>query len=806
MFRRRALPLSLLLLPLLCGAKPAPRPIGVGGRAEYRVARLLHVDDFAVARLLNLGFDLERENRESVIAYVTVEEMEKLEALGISWVELPDPGLEALARQRSSGGSLAPTAASYHNYTQLTAKLQEVRDAYPGIVRLVSAGTSVQGRELWWLKLTDNPDANEDEPAFKYISTMHGDEPVGTEMLLNLIDYLTQGYGSDSRATRIVNEIELWIMPMMNPDGNTLSQRYNANGVDLNRDFPDQFQDPVDSPTGRELETQRLMNWQYGKTTTLSANFHTGAVVVNYPYDSTASGLSVYSACPDDDIARDVSLDYSENNAPMYNGAFPQGITNGADWYNVWGGMQDWNYLWHGDFQVTIELNDPKWPAASVLDQRWLENKESMLSYLERSLTGVRGVVSDAVTSAPVKATLKIVGRDVPFFADPAVGDFHRILPAGNFQLRADALGYESKTVPFSVASARGAATRVDVQLQPLPTALQVDASRVASDSGNNSWFDAGETGQLAVSLRNTGASATGTHGTLRLLTPYATVDNAADWPTIGSGSAAESLPPHFGLHVAPSTPPGHKLAFAVDWTTPSGPSGTTEAFFVPIGAPATAQRPSADTPRAIPNNGSTQSQIVVADDLEIVDVNARVDITHPFIGDLRVTLIAPDGTSARLHDQGGGSADNINTVYDTATAPVDSLARFVGKSTQGTWTLRVQDLAPANSGSLRSWVLELVTRPFEIPLPEVTLRGITKVGANTEISWWPVGSATGYKVYRSSDPSNRSAFVDVSSEDPDRTDRRFIDSSATPPNRLTCWLVTATGIKGEGRLGHFGQ
>jgi carboxypeptidase D len=273
---------AVLFLPLLIAAKPSPRPVDATGRAEYRIAQLESIDALRFAMLAQLGFDLERTGEGDVIAFLTAEEMDKLEGLGIGWIELPRPAPQAPA----------PDQTSYHDYTALPTKLQQVAAAYPAITRLVSAGQSVQGRELWWLKITDNPDADEDEPGFKYISTMHGDEPVGTELLIRLIDHLTTGYGSDSRVRQIVDQVELWVLPMMNPDGNTLSQRYNAGGVDLNRDFPDQFTDPIDTTAGRAIETQRLMNWQFGHNTVLSANFHTGAVVVNYPFDGTQSGAS----------------------------------------------------------------------------------------------------------------------------------------------------------------------------------------------------------------------------------------------------------------------------------------------------------------------------------------------------------------------------------------------------------------------------------------------------------------------------------------------------------------------------------
>ena len=426
---------------------------------------------------------------------------------------------------------------------------------------------------------------------------------------------------------------------------------------------------------------------------------------------------------------------------------------------------------------------------------------------MERALTGVRGRVTDALTGAPLAATLRIAGRTHPFYTDLPVGDFQRVLKAGSYLLEVGAAGYQPRTIPFTVASTRGDATRLDVTLWPLPTGFSATASRVAQDTDGDGWLEPGEAGQLAVTLRNGGAAASGIAGTLRPLTPWGRAQAGAAWPDLGPGAAAESLLPHLGLSVAPGAPAGHKLAFAIDWTAAGGARGTTDAIFVPLGAPTLTTRDATDTPRTIPNPGSTTSAVTVASDEELLETDVRVTINHPYLADLRVTLVAPDGTRVRLHARQGGSADNIDTTYDTLTAPADSLDVLRGRSSAGTWTLEVKDEAAGNAGSLQSWRLELKTRPWEIPLPEVLLRDVARAaGGATALSWWPVGSALSYRVYRGSDPRSFSGFGDVTGEDASASDTLFTDRSAAAPGALTCWLVSAAGVKGEGLLGHYGR
>lgn len=808
--RVRASFLAILLaaVPPLAALAAAPVPAGPDGRSAYTVVRLPGVDDRGFAELIRAGLIVERDGTGEVIGYLGAEGLRKVEAMGFAWQPLPDPGLEALRRRESLPGRDGPAGAmTYHDHGELTARLEQVAAEHPEITRLSSAGDSVQGRELWWLLITDQPGHEEDEPGFKYVSTMHGDEPPGTELCLELIDELTDGYGSDPRVTRLVNEVEIWVMPMMNPDGNALAQRTNANGYDLNRDFPDRIDDPVDDPAGRQAETAAVMRWQQGHSTVLSANFHTGALVTNYPYDNNESHTSVYTATPDDDVFRDLSLEYSEDNAPMYGGVFDQGITNGADWYVISGGMQDWNYVWRGDMEVTVELDDTKWPPESELPRLWQENRESMISYLERALTGVRGIVTDAETGAPLAARLTVAGRDVPFFTDPAVGDYHRPLTAGDHTLVVSAPGYTSREVPVTIDDPAADAVRVDVALTPRPTRLDHAEHRVASDGSGDGWLDPGETGRLAVTLRNDGRGASGITGRLLPLGGYATSEEAAAWPDLAPGESGESLSPHLDVAVASDVPPGHRLGFAVEYRTAEGIEAVTDAFFEPVGAPAVDGKDAADVPQPIPDYGLTESHVDVTDERRLSEVNVRVDIAHTYIGDLEVTLVAPDGREFRLHDRSGGSTDGIHTWYDTETEPVDSLDPLAGSASDGRWTLRVRDRAGGDEGTLEGWRLEQLSRPFEDPVAEVRLRRVEKLGegqGTVRLEWWPVGSADTYRVYRSGRADSAEAFADVTGEDDTDTDTVFEDRSAL--GRITYWLVSGVGHTGEGLWGHYGR
>ncbi len=266
----------------------------------------------------------------------------------------------------------------YPSPEQTVARLLELHAKYPKLMTTIEIGKSVQHRSLMFARLTAKPD-DSSLPEFKYIANMHGDEIVGRELMVKLIEDLTAHYGSDPRITSLMDHYQIYILPSMNPDGAAARTRFNANGVDLNRSFPDfTTQDNENTPNQREPEIQAIMNFQATHHFKLSANFHGGSEVVNYPWDAQEA------AFPLDDFVKKISLDYAEKVPYIYQSTqFEHGITNGFQWYQVLGGMQDWSYHYYNDIQLTIELTQTKWPSFSTVDQSYQLNRDSLLGLIE---------------------------------------------------------------------------------------------------------------------------------------------------------------------------------------------------------------------------------------------------------------------------------------------------------------------------------------------------------------------------------------------------------------------------------------
>ncbi len=443
--------LSLIFLSVLFPA--ISLSADVFEKKVFTEVRIDSVGKEDIRRLIRSGVNITGVRGNSVRADISSEQFEELRDMGYDPKLIPD--MVRLKPELRSG---------YHTHSQLTAELKAVESAYPDICRLHNIGESYEGRPLWFMQISDNVGIEEDEPEFKYISTMHGNEPLGMELCLKLIHLLAENYGSDERVTNLVAETEIWIMPLMNPDGYVNNERRNAQGFDLNRTFPDQFIDSDNSPDGRPTEVQHIMNWAFNHSYVLSANFHTGALLVNYPYDSNSKNANTYTASPDDDLFVQLSQTYASNNPDMRGNS--DAVTNGAAWYTINGGMQDWNYVWMGCNEVTIELSNTFWPAFSEIAHLWDDNREAMLAYMEWSLRGVRGIITDKTTGQPLNAAVEVICIDHKVYTDPDVGDYHRILVPGTYNLQFSAQGYYSEIIS-DISVSQGNAARLDVSLIP---------------------------------------------------------------------------------------------------------------------------------------------------------------------------------------------------------------------------------------------------------------------------------------------------------------------------------------------------
>lgn len=389
-----------------------------------------------------------------VYAYANDWEWEAFASLGYRVQHLPPPSQEFPVVMSSDVRSWD----AYPTYGAYLDMMNGFATNYPSLCQVVSIGSTVNGRSLLMAKITSNVSVDSKKPQFLYTSTMHGDELTGYMLMLRLADTLLSQYGSNPRITNILDNIELWICPNTNPDGtyyggnNTVAsaRRANYNGIDLNRNYPNP--DGSLNTGSIQPETQAMMNFANARHFVMGANFHGGEEVVNYPWDFMSA------LHPDNNWFISSSLVYASSaqaHGPSgyFTGLSSNGIINGADWYMISGGRQDWmNYTANGR-EVTIECSRTKMPAASTMPSYWNYNYDALLSYMEQALYGIHGEVKD-VYGNPLAATITVLNHDNQYsivHTNPVHGDFYRYLPPGSYSLKIETAGYNPKIVPVNV-------------------------------------------------------------------------------------------------------------------------------------------------------------------------------------------------------------------------------------------------------------------------------------------------------------------------------------------------------------------
>jgi hypothetical protein len=333
----------------------------------------------------------------------------------------------------------------FHSYSDMVTEMLQAASDHPGIVILDTLGYSIQGRMILGAKVSANPTSEENEPEFRVIGCHHGNEYMSVEMALLMLEYLTDNYGSIPQVTHLVDDLEIWIIPMMNPDGRTAGTRTNAAGVDLNRDYgyiwngntPGIFSQP---------ETRAIREHGMKNNFSISLSFHTSGDVMNYVWN--------YKDFPvaDSAFVVDISEEYGS-----YNGYW---VVEGYNWYQTYGDCNDWSYGSRSSFDATIET------ANSDIAGVWNLNRNAMLAMMERTDDGVRGAVTDASTGEPLEAMVTCTQLGLPVYADPVVGDYQKNLMPGTYTLKFSANGYRDSTIS-GVTVSGGSPTFLNVGLKP---------------------------------------------------------------------------------------------------------------------------------------------------------------------------------------------------------------------------------------------------------------------------------------------------------------------------------------------------
>ena len=343
----------------------------------------------------------------------------------------------------------------YPTYEAYESLMLQFETDFPELCKVYNVVTLPSNRSIYFAKISSNVHERQAEPRFMYTATMHGDETAGFILSLRLIHYLLTNYGIKEEITWLLDNMEIWISPNENPDGtytnnnSTVSgaTRTNANGVDLNRNYPN----PVNNPTSPiQPETQAMMNLTDTLHFVMSANMHGGIECINYPWDSWTSNVNIHA---DHYWWQLVSHEYADtarfHSPPNYMNpsgpSFNNGVTHGGDWYVIYGSRQDYMNYYTNQRELTLELSNIKILPPDQLPAHWEYNYRSFLNYIRQANYGFRGIVTDMYSGEPLVAKIELLDHDIDnshVYSELPHGDFYRPVLAGTYTLKVTADGY----------------------------------------------------------------------------------------------------------------------------------------------------------------------------------------------------------------------------------------------------------------------------------------------------------------------------------------------------------------------------
>ena len=438
-------------------------------------------------------------------AYANPQELAAFEELGIPYELVP------LQEDNTKGTIAAAQSVAemegwnmYPSYSTYVTMMQQWATNYPDLCKLDTVGYSYNNHLLLCMKISDNPTETEAEPEFFYMSSMHGDEVTGFYFLLRMIDTLLTSYGTVEDLTQLVNTTQIYIMPDANPDGTykggdnyvwqpnmtwDYSGRYNGNGEDLNRTYPDPFNTRRSYDVqynATEQENKAMIQYMNAHHFVMAACMHGGAEILNFPWDSyTSSQKPVADAAWWTAVGNRFVATLREHTGAASNSTFPDNLYRteringsyteqcfGGDWYAISGGWQDYANWYNHIRAFTIEVSRDKCPAVSGTSgakNYWLYQREPLINIIKEVHEGVHGFVVDSLTREPLRAFIEVVGHDrdsSQIYSRSGLGDYYRPIANGTYSFRASCPGYKSKTYS-NVTATYGSPTELIIELVP---------------------------------------------------------------------------------------------------------------------------------------------------------------------------------------------------------------------------------------------------------------------------------------------------------------------------------------------------
>lgn len=376
-------------------------------------------------------------------------------------------GLAGTTRERFTPGMRAPSIDNrYYTPAKIEAALKALNAQYPQLTRLQQIGTSIQGRAIWAMLISSTPNPNDpgflEKPSILFDGMHHAREIMTPEIVMDVAQTLLSSARLRSAAAiRTLSNWNVWIVPMLNVDGNSLVWssdpwwRKNAQadggssayGVDINRNYAYGWNscggssgsrwsdDYRGAAAGSEPETKALMGLAAATRPVASLSYHSYSELVLYPYgcDGHLTGDNALHEKISRELAALLPKDSGRGN-----------YTPGTPWqilYSTDGDSMSDVHAKYGTLAYTFEVNTSFQPSYEMRDPTVLKHRKAwqyFLDRIDRNLLTLK--VNDGRTGRPAIASVDVttIARrygESPFMTNEA-GNFFKVLDPGRYMIR----------------------------------------------------------------------------------------------------------------------------------------------------------------------------------------------------------------------------------------------------------------------------------------------------------------------------------------------------------------------------------
>jgi len=413
------------VLFVLASLPAGPRAAGPGEVVSVSVR------EFRAKGLGRKGLDLLCEKRGRVFIAASPEEVASLTAARVAFTFETSRFAPAAAAGISAAGGLN---GAYHSSLELETELRFLETTYPQLAVVREIGTSLEGRPIYALKVSDNPALDENEPAVLVLGCHHAREWISVEVPLLYGRHLLESYAADPDIRTLVDQGEIWIVPLVNPDGLEYSihfyrywrknRRANSDGsfgVDLNRNYGHMwgYDDEGSSPLPAsavyrgsapfsEPETESVRGLFIARDFRAVVSFHSYAQVILYPW------AYITLPSPKDAELAGLAQTMAGLIAAVRGTVYVTGQSAGGIGYTSNGDAADWTFALTGVPSFTIEL-----PPEDADEGGFFNDESEIEAIFRENLPAMLYLSGYAFGSAPSggtrrpdpKARLKTPGR-----------------------------------------------------------------------------------------------------------------------------------------------------------------------------------------------------------------------------------------------------------------------------------------------------------------------------------------------------------------------------------------------------------